>query len=142
MSRTPAAGGNPLTAVRVDRWLWAARFFKTRAQAKAAIEGGKVEVQGQRAKASREVRRGDRLVIAKGGVAYVVDVTELATQRGSATATATLYQETPDSIEARERERALRRMQREGLRIPEQRPTRQGRRALQDLKRNDGAADG
>lgn len=142
MSHGKPPQASALSTVRVDRWLWAARFFKTRAQAKAAIEGGKVELQGQRTKASREVRRGDRLVIARGGVEYTVDVTELATQRGSATIAATLYQETAESIEARERERALRQMQREGLRIPEQRPTRQGRRALQDLKRNDGAADG
>ncbi len=130
--------GTP-SRVRLDRWLWAARFFKTRAQAKAAIEGGKVQVDGARPKVAKDIAPGAEVRVRKAGFEQVVKVTGLASQRGSAAIAATLYEETPDSIETRERDRALRQMQREGLRVPDQRPTRQGRRALQDLKR-DGAA--
>lgn len=126
--------------MRLDRWLWAARFYKTRAQAKAAIEGGKVQVDGTRPKVAKDITPGTQVRVRKAGFEQVVNVIGLASQRGSATLAATLYEETPDSIETRERARALRQMQREGLRVPDQRPTRQGRRALQDLKR-DGASE-
>lgn len=124
--------------MRLDRWLWAARFFKTRAQAKTAIEGGKVQVDGARPKVAKEIAPGCTVRIRKGSFEQIVVVTDLRAQRGSATIAATLYEETPASIEAREQARALRQMQRAGLRVPEQRPTREGRRALAELKRDGG----
>jgi ribosome-associated heat shock protein Hsp15 len=131
-------------AVRLDRWLWAARFFKTRAQAKAAIEGGKVHLlsagtgrppgQAVKPKVSKEVGVGDVLAIRRGWSVQTVTVTAVSEQRGSATVAAELYRETPESIEAREVERARRRLENAGLRVPPSRPTKRHRRALQRLK--------
>jgi ribosome-associated heat shock protein Hsp15 len=138
--------------VRLDRWLWAARFFKTRAQAKAAIEGGKVhlgppgtlqaataEGSGGRhkPKVSKEVAVGDVLEVRRGWAVQVVEVTGVSEQRGNATAAATLYQETPESVEAREAERARRRMENAGLRVPPQRPSKRDRREIAKLKHGD-----
>ena len=130
--------------VRLDRWLWAARFFKTRAQAKAAIEGGKVAListsggrspgQAAKPKVSKEINVGDVLTIRRGWSLHTVTVTGLSEQRGSASQAANLYQETAESIEAREAERARRRMENAGLRVPPTRPTKRDRRALQRLK--------
>ena len=140
----------PRDRVRLDRWLWAARFFKTRAQAKAAIEGGKVHLEAgrrgqdpadgsgrQRPKVSKEITVGDRLEIRRGAATFVVQVTGLSEQRGNAAAAATLYQETPESIEAREIERARRRMENAGLRVPPRRPSKRDRRELAKLKHGD-----
>lgn len=134
--------------VRLDRWLWAARFFKTRAQAKAAIEGGKIQLQSAGAgpdggggrhkpKVSKEIVVGDMLEIRRGWTTEVVAVTGLSEQRGSATAAASLYRETPQSIEAREAERAQRRMENAGLRVPQKRPDKRDRRELAKLKNQD-----
>lgn len=141
--------------VRLDRWLWAARFFKTRAQAKAAVEGGKVHMlpkpagpgqaepgssQGHKPKVSKAINMGDLLSIRRGQSVQTVRVTGLSEQRGNATAAATLYAETEDSIEAREAERARRRMESAGLKVPQSRPTKRDRRALQRLKETPGEA--
>ena len=131
--------------VRLDRWLWAARFFKTRAQAKAAIEGGKVQYhlptgtarQGDRLsrpKVGKEIVVGDTITLRRGDSPETVVVTGLSDQRGSASDAATLYTETPQSIEARESERSRRRMERLGLRVPSSRPSKTDRRALRKLK--------
>jgi len=143
-------------SVRLDRWLWAARFFKTRAQAKAAIEGGKVHllstpsgsgagpgagsasaaatVQARKPKVSKEIAVGDMLTIRRGWTLQTVQITGLSEQRGNATAAAALYTETAESIEARETDRARRRMENAGLRVPVNRPSKRDRRALQRLK--------
>jgi len=140
-----AAPGSP--RVRLDRWLWAARFFKTRAQAKAAIEGGKVsfhgpgDAQGFKPKASKEIAVGDRLSVRRGVVDQTVDVTGLAERRGSTTDAARLYRETDASVEAREAAVARRRMERAGLRVPSGRPDKRGRRELARLKQRGGNAD-
>ena len=105
-------------AVRLDRWLWAARFFKTRSLAKAAIEGGKVHVDGQRVKPAKEVRVGQSLEIRRGEVAFTVLIDELSMQRGPASVAQTLYTETTASIETREADAARRRMERAGLTVP------------------------
>ena len=110
--------------VRIDRWLWAARFFKTRSLAKAAIEGGKISMQGQRVKPAKEVSIGLTLVIRRGDDVYTVDITGLSEQRGPAKVAQTLYQETLESIEAREERHAQRRMERAGLTVPETKPTK------------------
>ncbi len=85
-------------ATRLDKWLWAARFFKTRALAQAAIRGGKLEVNGTKPKPSRHVRLGDVLRIRRGEIETVARVTGLSGHRGSATVAARLFEETPESI--------------------------------------------
>lgn len=91
-----------MNKVRLDKWLWAARFFRTRAKAKLAINGGKVHVDGVRAKPSKDVSVGETLQIRQGYDEKVVIVTALSDNRGNATAAAMLYQETDDSLERRE----------------------------------------
>jgi len=88
--------------VRIDKWLWAARFFKTRAKAKEAIDGGKVDINGTRAKPSKELQVGDELSITQGWDEKVVVVDGLSDRRGSATIAQTLYSETEESIARRE----------------------------------------
>ena len=96
------AGREPLAELRLDKWLWAARFFKTRAAATAAIGGGKVHVNGQRVKPARTVRPGDRLEILRGEARYAVVVQALNDQRRPAAEAAGLYEETPESLAKRE----------------------------------------
>ena len=88
--------------IRIDKWLWAARFFKTRALASKAVDGGKVHVNGQRVKSSRLIQIGDRLEIARGQIQSVVDITKLSDKRGPVKVAQNLYQETAGSIEQRE----------------------------------------
>lgn len=128
-----------VASVRLDQWLWAARFFKTRSLAKQAIETGRVEIDGQRAKASRAVRAGDRLAIVRGEEAFEVDVVALSTVRGAAPVAQTLYAETEASVKRREEARALRAAQRDGFRPPEQRPDKRARRLLRALGDIDAA---
>ncbi len=128
--------------VRLDRWLWAARFFKTRAQAKSAIEGGKVDFhpdaspQGAtlKPKVSKELSEGDYLTIRRGWTAETIRVDALSEQRGNATAARALYTETEASIELREAEAARRRMERAGLKVPSGRPSGRDRREIRRLK--------
>ena len=120
--------------VRLDRWLWAARFFKTRSQAKTAIDGGKVHVNGARVKAAKDVHVGDTLEITRGSSEFVVEIQELSERRSNATVAQTLYAETTDSIDRREAEIARRRMERAGLRMPKTRPSKKDRRDLQRMK--------
>jgi ribosome-associated heat shock protein Hsp15 len=135
-----ASGG-----VRLDRWLWAARFFKTRAQAKAAIEGGKVDFHVEsrvgagriKPKVSKEVIPGDMLTIRRGWSAETVVVDALSEQRGSASVAQTLYTETAESVERRETEVARRRMERAGLTVPRSRPTKRDRREIRKLKESE-----
>src|SRR5438067_4415626 len=89
--------------VRVDKWLWAARFAKTRSAATELVLAGHVKVGGERVKPAREVATGDTVEIRVGHVPRTVVVTGLADRRGSATVAATLYEETPESLEQRER---------------------------------------
>ena len=123
-----------MEALRLDKWLWAARFFKTRARAKAAIIGGKVQVNGIRAKAAKDLKLGDTLVIRRGDTEQIVEVTALDKRRKSATEAGVLYQETEDSIHKRETERARNRMERAGLIVPQSKPTKRGRREIKKLK--------
>jgi len=91
------------TRVRLDRWLWAARFFKTRALAAAAVGGGKVELNGERPKRAKPLAVGDRLRIRRGPLEYLVVVRALAEQRGPPAVAATLYEEDADGRRRRER---------------------------------------
>ena len=138
---------NTLPRMRLDRWLWAARFFKTRAQAKAAIEGGKIDflsttadtLRHQKPKVSKEVMTGDMLCIRRGWNSETVLITGLAEQRGKAVEAQALYEETLDSIEAREADAARRKMERAGLRVPASRPSKRDRRELKKLKQEDAS---
>lgn len=91
------------TSVRLDKWLWAARFFKTRTLSQDNIELGRVRINGVRLKASKDIRVGDQLEIIRGEERFVVVVKALSSKRGSATVAQTLYEETPESLEARTR---------------------------------------
>ncbi|MCR9259915.1 MAG: S4 domain-containing protein [Pseudomonadaceae bacterium] len=123
-----------MSPVRIDRWLWAARFFKTRSLAKAAVEGGKVHVDGQRSKPAKTIRIGQTVEVRKGSVEMTVLVKDLAEQRGSAQIAQTLYEETPESIEKREILSSRRKMERAGLQVPSGRPSKKDRRDLRKLK--------
>lgn len=129
----------PLASVRIDQWLWAARFFKTRSLAKQAIETGRVEVDGQRVKASRAVREGDALRILRGDERFEVRVLGLSTVRGSAPVAQALYAETEESKALREQARAERAAARDGYRAPEQRPDKRARRLIRALGDIDAA---
>lgn len=120
-------------SVRLDLWLWAARFFKTRALAKQAIETGKVEIGGQRAKPARGVRIGDALKIARGEEVFEVEVRGLSDTRGPASVAQTLYVESEASRQRREAERAARAAERAGFRAPETKPDKRARRLIRAL---------
>lgn len=96
--------------VRIDKWLWAARFFKTRSLATEAVAGGRVHMDGQRVKPAKEVRVGDRLEITIGEAVFAVEVLALADKRGPASQAQGLYAESEESRATRERQRDLRRM--------------------------------
>jgi ribosome-associated heat shock protein Hsp15 len=124
-----------MEAVRVDKWLWAARFYKTRALATEAVLGGHVQVNGLRVKPAKDVRVGDTLQIRIGTIEWIVDVRGLAERRGPATVARALYEERPDSKEARERQVMQRRLAKPlGADLGE-RPTKQDRRRLDALRR-------
>jgi ribosome-associated heat shock protein Hsp15 len=121
--------------MRIDKWLWAARFFKTRSAATDAVLGGRVHVNGARAKPAKDVHAGDEIELTVGVVRRVVEVLELSDKRGPATVAATLYRETPESIEARERTAAERKLARPIGGDLGARPTKLDRRRLEALRR-------
>jgi ribosome-associated heat shock protein Hsp15 len=137
----PAASCSPSRAdvveeqLRIDRWLWTARFFRTRGAATDAVLGGRVHLNGARVKPAKEVRAGDTLVVTIGEMRREVVVREVARTRGPAAVAATLYEETPESIAAREQRAAERRLARPfGEALPG-RPTKRDRRRLDALRR-------
>ena len=121
--------------IRVDKWLWAARFFKTRSIAKTAIEGGKVHLNGQRVKVSREITVGETLVIKQGWDEKEIVVRGLSAQRGPATVARELYEETAASIEKREREAQARKAAGGAVARPTQKPGKHQRKALERLRK-------
>lgn len=121
--------------VRLDKWLWAARFFKTRGMAQQAIKGGKVEINGASPKASRLVRVGDRLEITKGALRFEVTVDEIGQRRVSAPLAQAMYTETERSRAERERRAELRRMDQDGGIAPVRRPDKRERRRLRAFNR-------
>ena len=128
-----AHGNDTRDSVRLDVWLWAARFFKTRSMAKQAIETGKVEIGGQRAKPSRTVRVGDALNITRGEETFEVDVRAVSDIRGPAPVAQTLYLESDASRARRDAARAQRFAERAGYRPPEGRPDKRARRLIRAL---------
>ncbi len=129
MSRT----GDNASRVRIDKWLWAARFYKTRALAAEAVNGGKVHFDGQRIKASRSVRVGDVYELQRGWERMTVVVRGLSGRRGPASEARQLYEETPESVERREREAEQRRLARMQRPVSEHRPNKKQRRQLRSL---------
>ncbi len=122
----PAASG-----VRIDKWLWAARFFKTRSLAVQALQAGRVEVRSEPAKASRHLRLGDVVTIRRPPLQWTVEVTGLSEVRGPAPAARALYQETPQSLDLRQAaETALRLAPEPAHSRQEGRPTKRDRRDM------------
>lgn len=127
----PSSGAN----VRFDRWLWAARFYKTRSLAAQAIDGGKVHLNGTRAKRSKGLQVGDQVRISKPPFEWIVIVRGLSEHRGAATEATQLYDETPASLEARETLRIRLKQQPNVAYEGKGRPTKKDRRAIERLKR-------
>ncbi len=127
MSETAAA------TVRIDVWLWAARFFKTRALAKHAVEQHRVQVGGQDCKPARGVRVGDRLVVQRGEERFEVEVLALSDQRGPAPVAQALYREDEAARARREAGRAERAAARAGYKPPLSKPDKRARRLIQAL---------
>lgn len=125
-------------SVRLDKWLWAARFFKTRALAKKAIEGGKVQYDGTRAKTSKNVELGALIKVPQGWDVLEVEVTALSDQRRGAPEARTLYAETQESIEHRAREAEARRLNNQVMQHPLKRPDKKQRREIQRFQRHQG----
>lgn len=122
--------------IRIDKWLWAARFFRVRATASQAVAGGHVYVNGERAKPSRAVKAGDELRITRGNEEFVVVVTGLHDRRGPATLARTLYEETAASSEARQKALAQRRLMAATNPVdPARRPGKRDRRLIRKFIR-------
>jgi ribosome-associated heat shock protein Hsp15 len=124
--------------IRIDKWLWAARLVKTRALAVDALKGGRVDVNGERAKPSREVRPGDRIEFATGRLRRSFVVRATAARRGPASEAALLYEETAESVAARERYAAELRLERSAGAREGGRPTKRDRRRLEAARRERG----
>jgi ribosome-associated heat shock protein Hsp15 len=121
--------------IRVDKWLWAARFYKTRALAAEAIAGGKVQVNGERVKRAKALQIGDEVRIRQGPYEHSIVVRRLSDRRGPAAQAAELYEETPESRAARE-QLALQLKTLHSMFVPEKgRPTKKDRREIEKLKR-------
>lgn len=127
----------PEESVRIDKWLWAARFFKTRSLATEAVSGGKIHLNGARVKPARPVKPGDRLEILRGEDRYVVEVQQVSERRGPATVAATLYAEDEQAREARITRAESRRFERAGATAPSQRPDKHARRRIRQLRGHD-----
>lgn len=123
--------------VRIDKWLWAARFFKTRSLAKQAIDGGKVHCAGQRVKPSKEIEVGTTLTIRQGWDEKQVEVIKLSDQRRGAPEAILLYQETEASVKKREDQAAQRKALRGIMGQPEHRPNKKQRRQIHRFREQD-----
>lgn len=124
----------PAGKVRVDKWLWAARFFKTRSLAASAIDGGKVSVNGERARRSRLLELGDEVTVRINQDEWTLVVRRLSERRGPAAEARTLYEETADSLRERERKAEMRRMAAPTFHFSEGKPSKKDRRSLRRLK--------
>jgi ribosome-associated heat shock protein Hsp15 len=125
--------------MRIDKWLWAARFYKTRTLASEETVKGRVEVNGQEVKPARELKIGDTVSVRQGPMTRIVVVKGFSNVRGPAAVAQQLYEETADSIQAREKAAEQRRLAPEpALSIEQGRPTKRGRRELDDARRGWG----
>jgi ribosome-associated heat shock protein Hsp15 len=116
--------------VRIDKWLWAARFYKTRSLAADAVDGGKVQVNGERVKPAKVLKAGDTLAIRNGHFAWQITVLVLGERRGSATEASRLYSESDQSRREREEKTALLKIERQSNPFPRGRPTKKARRQI------------
>jgi ribosome-associated heat shock protein Hsp15 len=123
-----------MTSMRIDKWLWAARFFKTRALATRACELGRVQVNGQPAKAAREIRTGELLRVTNDSGDFQVEVVALSQVRGPALVAQTLYRETQESRELRLQLAAERKAIRQFEQLPSGRPSKRDRRKIMQLR--------
>jgi ribosome-associated heat shock protein Hsp15 len=124
-----------MEVARVDKWLWAARFFKTRSAATQAVLGGRVHVNGERVKPAKEIRAGDTLEVTISSVKRTVEVTGVSDKRGPAAVAAALYVEAPESIRAREEAALERRLAKPPGADLGARPTKLARRRLEAMRR-------
>lgn len=120
--------------VRLDKWLWAARFYKTRSLARQMIDGGKVDYNGVKAKPSRTVEIGAIVKVLQGNVRKEVEILKISDVRGPATVAATLYKETEDSVKNREKQLEQIKMNALLAPHPEEKPNKKERRALLNIK--------
>lgn len=125
-------------SVRLDKWLWAARFFKTRSLATEAVKGGRVHVNGQRIKPGKTAEIGQRISINKAAQRFEVVVLAMSDKRGSFSIAQTLYQETAESLAKREEETLLRKLANQSIATQEKgRPTKRNRRQIVRFTRQD-----
>ena len=125
----------PLASIRIDKWLWAARFFKTRSLAQEAVELGRVRLAGQRLKPSRDVKPGDRLTVERGEERFEIFVEKISVVRGPAPVAQTLYRETDESREKRERASEMRKIAMEpASTIAKGRPTKRDARLIRRVQ--------
>ena len=125
----------PLASIRIDKWLWAARFFKTRSLAQEAVELGRVRLAGQRLKPSRDVKPGDRLTVERGEERFEIFVEKISAVRGPAPVAQTLYRETDESREKRERASEMRKIAMEpASTIAKGRPTKRDARLIRRVQ--------
>ena len=119
-----------MNGIRIDKWLWAARFFKTRSLATDAVNGGKIRLNGATTKPARDVKPGDRLEIFNGETRWTVSVVALSEKRGPAVEARQLYEETAESVAAREAEQSRRKFEHEPAADLHGRPTKRDRRQM------------
>lgn len=125
----------PLASIRIDKWLWAARFFKTRSLAQEAVELGRVRLAGQRLKPSRDVKPGDRLTVERGEERFEIFVEKISAVRGPAPVAQMLYRETDESREKRERASEMRKIAMEpASTIAKGRPTKRDARLIRRVQ--------
>lgn len=124
---------HPLESVRLDKWLWAARFFKTRSMATEAVSGGRVHLNGNRSKPAHPLRVGDRLSITIGPYQFDVQVLALNELRRPASEARLLYEESAESIAQRQRQREMKKMADGGFSAPDRRPGKRDRRKIRDF---------
>lgn len=125
----------PLASIRIDKWVWAARFFKTRSLAQEAVELGRVRLAGQRLKPSRDVKPGDRLTVERGEERFEIFVEKISAVRGPAPVAQTLYRETDESREKRERASEMRKIAMEpASTIAKGRPTKRDARLIRRVQ--------
>jgi len=123
--------------VRIDKWLWAARFYKTRSLASAAVRGGHVHVNGKRIKPARNLLAGEKLEIKRGEVEFEIFVVSLSSRRGPAAQAQLLYEETAQSLKKREKEREERKLFKGPVAVPSRRPDKRERRKIRKFQRNE-----
>ena len=131
-----------MNGVRLDKWLWAARFFKTRSLARDQIDGGKVHLNGQRTKPSKELKGGEMITLRQGFDEVSVQVVALSDKRRGAPQARTLYAETEESIQRRERAVAERRASNAAIQFDQQRPNKKQRRQIHRFKRVQAGSSG